>query len=54
MQHWHPGKPHGRDERYPPGWWIVPGVFIGALAWSLIIVVPNWRYYADTVWHLTR
>jgi hypothetical protein len=53
MQHWHPG-PHwdnSRSARYPPGWWIWPAVIIGAFMWAAIIVLPNWRYYADTVWH---
>lgn len=28
-------KDYGRDlDRYPPGWWIFPAVFVGALMWA--------------------
>jgi len=27
----------GRDPRYLPGWWILPGAIIGLVAWGAII-----------------
>lgn len=29
----------GRDPRFPPGWWIVPGMVLGLAAWVALIAI---------------
>lgn len=29
----------GRDPRYPPGWWIWPGLFGGLFLWAAIYLL---------------
>jgi hypothetical protein len=29
----------GRDPRFPPGWWIVPGAIVGLLLWIGLFLV---------------
>jgi hypothetical protein len=48
MKYWHPGMsddgrpPHrGRrgQRQLPSGWWILPGIFIGAFLWAGIFLL---------------
>ena len=32
----------GRDPRFPPGWWILPGLALSSLCWAVIFA---WLLY---------
>jgi hypothetical protein len=54
MKHWHPdafergeggpGSGDLREDRLPPGWWIVPGIFVGLFFWAAMFLVFSWAF----------
>jgi hypothetical protein len=39
MQHYRPG-PY-RSDRYPPGWWMWPFIFLGAFLWAMLYLLVD-------------